>query len=134
MQLNLYQIKETKQYFIFFSICYNYFSVTAIANLNFPKFIYIINHSSGYFPIMLVMYCRTTYDASAWLVNHFQINSQPFRSFQWKISQLSGTFCDIWNTRDWNLYSRLQYRKLTMTKICHYITSSLWITTEITVQ
>ena len=29
-----------------------------------------IKHSSGYFPILLVMYCWTTYnDASAWLVN-----------------------------------------------------------------
>ena len=31
-----------------------------------------INPSSGYFPILLVMYCRTTFnDASAWLVKFF---------------------------------------------------------------
>jgi hypothetical protein len=30
----------------------------------------LLNHSSGYFPILLAMYCRTTYnDTSAWLVN-----------------------------------------------------------------
>ena len=34
----------------------------------------ILNHLSGYFPIVLAMYCRTTYnDARAWLVNKKKI-------------------------------------------------------------
>ena len=31
--------------------------------------VFVINHSNGYFPILLVKYCRTMYnDISAWLV------------------------------------------------------------------
>ena len=49
-----------------------------------PKITFVFNHSSGYFPILLAMYCRTTYnDASAWLINVYQIichqNNQHFK-------------------------------------------------------
>ena len=54
-------------YFCFYNIC------------TFPLVVdYYFNHSRGYFPILLAMYCRTTYnDASAWLVKEGRFLLRP---------------------------------------------------------
>jgi hypothetical protein len=57
LEEDLYQYIPGKQHIRFF---YYYFN---------SEMKYTFNHSSGYFPILLAMYCQTTYnDVSTWLV------------------------------------------------------------------